>query len=448
MLFFKLLSVSFVLRYRKATVVNYDIFQKFIHVKKVPYYFILVTLVILQACGGNSEGPGSFGGPFNNPAQQATSVETITASANNISEQIKSFGNIRAQEIVNVMPQVSNRITRIYADLGDTVRQGEVLAQIYNVPYRDSFEQAKSQLEQSRAAYVRDSLQFYRQQELYQKKLISSSEFDEARATFQNSKAQFESSQASLTQSREDLQNASIKSPVYGVVISRNIAEGDLATTGQAAYEIANLIGYQARVFLPLDEWSKVKVGQKVNFRVSNHSDISGEGTVTRISPQLDPTTGLGEVVISLTDRGPSIHQGVLVESIITVETHENATVIPRSVLVENVQTLIEPESNTIQLQRSYSAFVVQGDSMAIRRELKLGIEQGDQIEILEGIQPGEEVVITGQNSLDDSTKVRVAEQQDFQESPQIPIEEAEQESDTSATAGSISTDTSGSSTL
>lgn len=402
----------------------------------IRFFSLLLTggvLLFLQACSG---GPNPDGTNFNpSQGERATSVETITVKRSDISRQIKSFGNIRAQEIVNVIPQVSNRITRIHADLGDTVSQGEVLAEIYDVPFRDQFQQAKSQLEQSRSSYVRDSLQFQRQKELYQKELISSTEYDNARATFESSKAQFEASRANLTQSRENLMNTEITSPVYGVVLSRSVSEGDLATTGQVAYEIANLIGYQCRVYLPYDEWRSVKIGQPVNFRVSNQPNVSGSGSVTQISPRLDPTTGLGEVVISLTDRGESIYQGVLVESIINVETHENAVVIPRAALVENVQTLIEPESNTIQLERSYSAFVVQGDSLANRRELKLGIEQGDRIEIIEGLEAGDEVVITGQNSLNDSTKVRVAGQEDFQRPEEIPIESIPDNQDTSSTS-------------
>ncbi len=120
-------------------------------------------------------------------------------------------------------------------------------------------------------------------------------------------------------------------------------------------------------------------------------------------------------------------------QATINVETRENTVVIPRAALVENVQTLIEPESNTIQLQRSYSAFVVQGDSLATRRDLKLGIEQGDRIEVVEGLEPGDEIVITGQSSLNDSSKVRVAGQEDFQGPEEIPIESA----DTTSSASS-----------
>lgn len=398
--------------------------SKIIQVKNLQYTFVLLLLVLIQACGGSSGEPNqNFGS--GNQQEQATSVETITATTQNISRQVKSFGNIRAQEIVEVTPQVSNRITNVYVDLGDTVQQGQVMAKVYDATYRDQFQQAQSQLEQSRSSYVRDSLQFQRQKELYDKDLISSTEFDEARAAFQSSKAQLESSQASLTESRENLNNTEIKSPVYGVVLSRNISEGDLASNGQIAFEVANLIGLQARVYLPLEEWRNVEIGQQVSFRVSNQPDISGKGRVTQISPRLDANTGLGEVVISLTDRGQSIYQGVLVESTINISTHENAVVIPRAALVEKVETLIEPESNSIQLQRSYSVFVVRDDSLAIQNNITLGIEQGDKIEITEGIQPGDEIVITGQNNLSDSTKVHIADPQDFQQSPnEIPIED------------------------
>lgn len=392
--------------------------------KHIPVIILLGSLLILQACGGSSESRPSQRGQ---QGRQATSVETITVDREDISKQIRSFGNIKAQDIVQVTPQVTNRITQIYADLGDTVSQGDRLAKIYDVPFEDQYQQALATLEQSRAAFRRDSLQFERQKKLYERDLISSTEFDNARATYQNSKAQLQSSKANLTQSRENLQNTVIRSPVFGVVLNRNVSEGDLASTGQVAYEIANLTGYETRVYLPLEEWQATDVGQPVTFRLSNRRESSAKGRVSRISPRLDPTTGLGEVVITLTEKGNSIYQGVLVEAIINVETRNQAIVVPRSALVENVQTLIEPESNTIQLSRSYSVYVVQDDSIAIKRDLKLGIEQGDRVEIINGLQAGDQIVVTGQNSLEDSSKVRIATGTPFRKTPEVPIENAEE---------------------
>lgn len=365
---------------------------------------------MLQACGGSS-GSNAPGNPAGGSGQDAdaTSVEVTTVTRSDISLQYRSYSTIKAQEMVEVTPQVSNRITRVHAHLGDTVRQGEVLAEIYDVPFRDSYQQAQAQVEQNRSAYRRDSLQFVRQRQLFEQDLISSTEFENARATFESSKAALESAVASMTQSRENLQNTDITSPVRGVVVTRNISEGDLAGTGTIAYELATLTGYESRLYLPVEEWKRVQIGHPVNVRISNRRDIAGQGTVTRKSPRIDPATGLGEVVISLNQAGPDIYPGVLVRSEINVETHEGAVVIPRSALVENVQTLIEPESNTIQLERTYSVFVTQGDSVARQSVLELGIEQGDRVEVLSGLEAGDNIVVTGQQGLEDGARISVA---------------------------------------
>lgn len=362
---------------------------------------------LLYSCNSNSENqrerPGGFGG------EQTTSVEVTPVQTETISDQIRAFGTIKAQDIVSITPQVSNRVTEIFVDLGDQVSQGDLLAKIYDVPFRDAVEQAQAQIRQARATLERDSTQFSRQEELFNRELISRSEYDDARSTYLNSRALYESARASLTQSREDLANTEIRSPVGGVVLERLIAEGDVATTGQAAFEIANLIGFETRVFLPLQDWELVQIGQDVSLRFSSRGDEIAQGVVSRISPRLDARTGLGEVVITLTETASSVHQGALVQSLINLETRENTIVIPRSALVERVDTYIEPETGTIELDRSYSAFVNQGDTVAVRRQLTLGIEQGDKIEVLEGLEAGEGLVITGQNNLEDGGKIRVA---------------------------------------
>ncbi len=385
--------------------------------KKSSLGLALIAFITLQACGGSSGRPNSDQGQ----GEQGISVETIPITQEDISRQMRSFGTVQARDVVQVTPQVNNRITEIYADLGDTVSQGERLARIYDATLQEQVQESQAQLEQSQAAFRRDSAQFARQQQLMDRDLISKAELGIARATFQNSKAQLQAARAILAQNRESLQNTIIRSPVYGVVLTRNVAQGDLASSGQVAFEIGNLTGFETHVYLPLEEWKRVKVGQKVNFRLSNREESSATGRVARISPRLDPTTGLGEVVIAFTNRGSSIFQGVLVESVINVETHEDAIVIPRSALVENVQTLIEPESNTIQIDRSYSAFVVQNDSLALKRELTLGIEQGDKVEVTEGLQAGDEIVVTGQTGLEDSSKVRIAQDSNF-EDRSVPI--------------------------
>lgn len=372
---------------------------------------VILSLFILSSCGSESADQQATQRPGNFRGGQPASVEVVPVQTDDISDQVSSYGTIQAQSIVSITPQVSNRVTNIYVDLGDNVSQGELMAKIRDVTFRDEVEQAEAQVRQARANLERDSTQFNRQQELFERDLISRSGYDEFRTTFLNSRSQYESATAALTQSRENLANTEIRSPVNGVVLERFISVGDVATTGQSAFDVANLVGFETRVFLPIQDWELIQVGQPVSMSLSSRTGVIAQGVVSRISPRLDPVTGLGEVVVALTDTETSIYQGALVQTKINLETRENVVTIPRSALVEKVDTYIEPETGTIELARTYSAFINQGDSVAVRRELTLGIEQGDRIEVVEGLSEGDGLIITGQSNLEDGSRIRVVGQ-------------------------------------
>lgn len=370
---------------------------------------IIILLTVLMSCGGGEPQQTQFQRPDNFRGQEALSVEVIPVQSGTISDQVKAFGNIQTRDLVEIMPQVSNRVTKVHVDLGDDVNQGQLMAEIYEAPFREAVEQARAQVRQASATFERDSTQMERQRQLFERDLISRSEFDDIRSVYLNSMAQHESAQASLAQSLEDLENTDIVSPVYGVVLSRSISEGDLASIGQTIFEVANLTGFETRVFLPIHDWERIEIGQPVSMALTSDGESIAEGAVARKSPRLDPTTGLGEVVIALTNTSSDVYQGALVETRINLQTKQNVVVIPRSALVEKVETYIAPETGTIELQRSYSAFVASGDSSAARRDLELGIEQGDRIEIVEGLQPGDRLVVTGQESLEDGSPIQIA---------------------------------------
>lgn len=366
-------------------------------------------IFLLQGCGGSDSNTGNNQGFQNQNRRRAVSVEVTPVSRGVIADEIKTYGTIQASDIVSVSPQVSNRVTRIFVDIGDTVRSGQVLAKIYDATFRDLVVRDQAQVRQSRLASSRDSSTYERQRSLFEKKLISEADFQLAQTQYESSRSALDASVASLTQNEEVLMNTDIRSPVYGVVVRRNIAVGVVAGGGTAAFEIANLSGLESRLFIPVRDWERVRVGQPVSFRLSGDTREAAKGIVSRISPQIDPVTGLGEIVVSLTDRGSGIFQGALTEATVRVSTRNDVVVIPRTAMIENVQTVIEPESNTIRLNRTYSAFVV-NDSTAVRRQLTLGIQMGDRIEILAGLQNGDLLVTTGMNQLDDNTLVRVAQ--------------------------------------
>lgn len=373
-------------------------------------YLIIVgsALLFLEGCSGSSSNTPNQGSQ-NQFRRRVVSVELTPVTRGPITDEIKTYSTIKAADIVPVTPQVSNRITEILVDIGDQVRQGQVLARIYDATFRDMVQRDQASVRQSQLVLTRDSSNYVRQKQLFEKQLVSAADFQAAETQYHSARAALEGSIASLTQNQESLANSVIRSPVNGVVLRRNVSVGTVAGGGTPAFEIANTTGLESRLYIPVRDWERARVGQEVSFRLSGDTRIAAKGRVSRISPQVDPITGLGEVVVSLTDRGDGIYQGALTEAVITVSTKENVIVIPRSSMVENVQTVIEPESNTIRLNRTYSAFVV-NDSTAIRRQLTLGLQMGDKIEVLAGLQEGDKLVTTGLNNLDDNTPVRVSQ--------------------------------------
>ena len=372
------------------------------------FYLIIAAGLIITGCSGNSNSGGPQGSFNFGGGQRATTVETTEIERTSISQIVRAFGTVRTQDNVRVSPQLSERITSIHADLGDTVSQGQLLANLRDVNFIDQVNRDRAQVEQARLAVRRDSVELSRAKTLYERNLISNSELQNAQVSYQNSRASLESARAALTQSRESLGFTEVRSPFNGVVTRRNISPGDLASSGTAMFEIANLLGYEMRVFLPLADRRMVRIGQDVSIRLTGERIPTAKGVVSRISPELDPVTGLAEVVISLTELADEMLPGSLAEASVTVRTNPSSIVIPRSAMIENVQTILDPESNTIRLDRSYAAFIAVGDSAASLRELETGLQQGDRIEILSGLDEGEKLIITGQGGLEDGSRIRL----------------------------------------
>lgn len=387
----------------------------------------LLSLFLLPGCGsndnGNSDQQNFRGG--GGDRDQGTAVEVSEINSDRIVDQIRSYGSVSSQDVVRVVPELSERITEIHVDLGDTVNEGDLLANLYDATYRDDVRSDEATLRQRQAALERDSTTYYRQQTLLDRGAISRSEYDEARTNYQSTRADYEAAEASHTQSRENLKKTEVRSPVDGVVERRHQSRGDLASTGQELFEIATRGGYEVRLFLPMREWRRTAINQDVHLRASGDQSFDANGVITRRSPNIDRDTGLGEVVVTVTDPGTSLVSGVLTETRIDVDARESVVVVPRSALSDQVQTRINPETNTIDIEREYSAFVAKGDTIAERRTVELGIEQGQNVEITEGLQAGEKLIVRGQAGLEDQSRIRITRGEPLEEdADRRPVEE------------------------
>ncbi|MGB0347249.1 MAG: efflux RND transporter periplasmic adaptor subunit, partial [Balneolaceae bacterium] len=146
--------------------------------KKI-FFSVLILSFVFIGCGGSEEetpaprGGGGWGGWGAGGGNRTTSVETQTVSFQPIAEQVRSFGTVKAQDVIAITPQISNTITRFYVDLGDTVQAGQLLAKINDATFRDQLAQAEAQVRQSKIAASRDSSAYDRAKMLAERELSS-----------------------------------------------------------------------------------------------------------------------------------------------------------------------------------------------------------------------------------------------------------------------------------
>ncbi len=346
----------------------------------------LVSVVFLigmvVGCGKKGDSPGSRTA-FRNGAGRirlgAIPVKVIQVKREPISVFLLSSANLEALRKVDVVARVSGIVRRIFVEEGDAVRKNQILAKLDDT-------ELQLQLQQAQARAENNSRLFQRAKEMFEKNLISKEQYDDA-------KYQYETAQAQLKSAQLQLSYASIRAPISGVVTQRLIEVGNTVNTNQKVFTMVDYDTLYARIFIPEKDIPRVHVGQKARVTVEAYPNRVFWGRVKMINPIVDPESGTVKVTVSLLKRGTPLLPGMFATVQIITETHPDALVIPKRAL------LLESETDRV--------FVVK-DSVAHQRDVKLGFSDGDRVEILDGLQVGEWVVVVGQEGLQNGAHVRM----------------------------------------
>jgi multidrug efflux pump subunit AcrA (membrane-fusion protein) len=286
-----------------------------------------------------------------------------------------------------------------------TIPESIVKAQTDAAAARDSRETARKLLEarqqlfkegalagrlvdEAQLAYVQADAQYKAAQEHLQ--ALQSAKQDQIKSAA----AQVESSKAHLGSQEAQVAYSRITSPITGVVADRPINVGEMANTGSPLITIVDISRVIARVDVPQSEASAVKVGQPaILTRPGSKDEI--EGRVQVVTPVTDPNTTTVQVWIDVPNPGELLKPGTTVHAAIATEVFKAATVVPAAAILSG------EEGGTAVL-------TVSADSVAHKRTVTLGVREGNQVQILSGVNPGEEVIVVGGMGLDDNTKVKI----------------------------------------
>jgi membrane fusion protein, multidrug efflux system len=340
--------------------------------------------------------------------ERALSVRAHRVSRRPVSTYVVANTTLEAVRHVMVYSRLNTLVSELLVEEGDSVREGQTLARLDDREIRNEFEQAQIAVEQARLAVRQaevkaqlSSHSFQRALSLFEQRLTSREEFDQAGLMDQtdalaldNAQRQLEGATSRLEAAGMQLEYTTVASPITGVITERLVDVGTRVNVGEALYAIQEFPPLWARIFVPERALPDLRVGQPSRVRVETYPDRAFEGRIRMISPTVDVSSGTVRVTIELAQHGHLLRPGMFGTVHIATQTRPDAVVVPRRALLrERDQTFV---------------FVILEDDTVAKREVTTGFSEEDLVEVLEGVREGEAVVTVGVETLNDGYPVMV----------------------------------------
>ena len=433
--------------------------------KKILTYVIIVAVVfIILAIIGKKV--GWFG------KEEIVKVAVEKAEKRRIIETITANGKVQPETDVKLSPEVSGEIVELNVIEGDHVEKGKLLVKIKPDTYvsgRDraaaALNSSKSRLAQAEAQFIQSELSYNRNKTLWEQKAISEAEYENALASYKVALAELESAkysvksaEASLNEAQEQLIKTNIYAPITGTVSMLNVELGERVVgtslmTGTELMRIADLNRMEVKVEVNENDIVRVKMNDTAIIEVDAFLGEKFKGIVTEIANSAN-TTGLATDQVTnfnvkvfllessykhLFDQGyinpfrPGMSANVdiqtdIKDSILTVPIQAVTTRADSATAAEtaNKEANVEfteasnegSESTEKKEEETQEVVFIVKDGKAVKKEVKTGIQDNTYIEILEGVEPGDEIITSPyaaiSKKLEDGNSVEIVKKEDL----------------------------------
>lgn len=263
------------------------------------------------------------------------SYRTEKIDRGDIVVNISATGTLNAVTTVLVGSQVSGTISKIYVDYNSQVKDGELLAQIDPTFLQATVSEQSANVDRARAQVNEAARNFERTKQLFEKSLISQAELDAAITSRETAEASLKQAEASLERAKVNLRYATIKSPIDGVVISRDVDVGQTVAASLSAptlFTIANdLSRMQVEASIDEADIGNVKEGQKVVFRVDSYPEEEFTGMVSqiRLAPVVSQNVVTYNVIIDVSNSELKLMPGMTANVVIEVARRDDVLRAP-----------------------------------------------------------------------------------------------------------------------
>jgi membrane fusion protein (multidrug efflux system) len=351
--------------------------------------------------GGGGFGGGGFGGPGGGGGfRPPMTVEMAKVQRGKISSFLTVVGNLVGDQTVEVVPRTGGRVTSISVKLGDRVRRNQVVAKIEDREIVEQVNQAQAShkvaeatIRQRQADLELAKTSVERSRNLYGRQLLPKQTLDDAEARYSAAQAQVDLAYAQLAQSASRLQelqinlgNTNVVSPVDGFVAKRNVDPGAWVSNQAGVASVVDISSLRLVANIVEKDLRLVSAGDPAVVEVDAFPGEKFNGKIARVSPILDPATRTAPMEIEIPNANFRLKPGMYAKVTLEVDSKDNVLLIPKVALVDS--------------EGQRGVFQPNNDSRAAFKPIKIGIEDAERVEVLDGLAEGEMVVSTGAGAL------------------------------------------------
>jgi len=391
--------------------------------------FLLLVLAFVPSCSGTN--PKNTGQAEAASPPPALVVETAKVGWRELQRSVEAVGTLDPNEEVTVSSLVEGTVEKLFVDLGDGVRTGQVIAELDTRELELAVHQQQaalqqelarlgladadasvdeattSQVRQAEATFEEARLRLDRTKKLAEQGVLAKQQLDEqqarydvaeaavrsSRETVQNIRATIAARKASLTLAEKKLADARVTAPISGFIKDRLVSEGQFLKSNSPVVNIVQNSPLKLRVDVPESAVAFVRAGRPVQFHVDAFPDRTFEGRISRISPSVDQQSRTLKIEALADNPAGVLKPGFFARVTIQTDRRDRVLVVPSAALF-----------NFSGLEK---LFVIENGKVA-ERIVRSGTRLDDQVEIVEGLKEGEVVAASNIENLQQGREVSV----------------------------------------
>jgi RND family efflux transporter MFP subunit len=327
-------------------------------------------------------------------ATPAMPVKVQEARASAINDASEYVAALKSRDSAVIMPQVEGQVTKIFVHSGQTVSAGEALMEIDPLKQQATVKSQESSraAQQANLSYARQ--QYERAQGLFAAGVVSKQDLDQAKSALDAAQAQMDSLDAQVNEQQVQLHYYKVVAPWAGIVGDVPVRVGDRVTSATQLMTVDKPGDFEVYVYVPIERSAQLKMNLPVQV-LDSDGKVLATSRISFISPQVDNTTQTVLAKARIANSNVALRQSQFIRARIVWGTHQNPEV---------------PILAVSRLAGQYFAFVAEpqngGSYVARQKPLKIGQTVGNDYEVLDGLKPGDKVIVSGTQFLLDGAPV------------------------------------------